>query len=707
MPSDRRKTALMSEVRINQQKIVVGDESLALLSGEVHYWRLAPEAWRPILRRVGEMGLRIVASYVCWEFHELAPGRFDFTGETDPRRNLPAFLDLLAEEDFWVIIRPGPYIYAEWLNGGVPDHVARYHRGHPQFRAAARPYMEAVVDVIRPHLATNGGRIILFQAENEIDPWPHWYIEQLGLGRTPGPFQTFLEQQYGDVAALNAAWNSDFTAFAEARATRLLLPDQPDMMRRYLDFNRFRHAYVNDVARWNVETYRELGVDVPIYLNTYGGVETQHGPQLEQIADLAGPDIYPSNEFAHRTNEHRNFMDSVRFLRTYSKLPHIPEFQAGIWHDWMDDVKVLSPNHYRLVCLSALLAGAVGWNWYMIANRDNWYLSPINEQGRTRPPLFAAFRQIVALFDEVDPPSLTKIAPTALTYAPSQRATTRPGQPLLQAFYDAGIDYDFFDPESEHNRLPAPALLFYAGGPWLPRAAHDRLLAYVLGGGHLVCLGEIPRYDEQMRPYNALGIPAPQGIVNVAPGSRPIALQFPGHEQEMVAGCQWLFNYNEVPGEPITGTLQPISTLGSEELELQFNLPAGSTYTVGFSAARAQGRLTVLGLAPNPELLLALHDVAGVSIPVRSRQSLVTTALFRTSGDQGFYLFAVNNGDSNCLADLTLDPRLAPAGRYAVSDLLSGERRTVALDGSAPLPVLLPRKDGTVLHLARDHGDSR
>src|SRR5690606_26262930 len=115
----------------------------------------------------------------------------------------------------------------------------------------------------------------------------------------------------------------------------------------------------------------------------------------------------------------------------------------------------------------------------------------------------------------------------------------------------------------------------------------------------------------------------------------------------------------------------------------QFNLPAGSTYTVGFSAARAQGRLTVLGLAPNPELLLALHDVAGVSIPVRSQQSLVTTALFRAPGDQGLYLFAVNNGDSNCLAGLTFDPRVAPAGRYVVSDLLSGERRTVALDGSA------------------------
>lgn len=696
----------MSDVRISEKKIIAGDEQLSLLSGEVHYWRLAPEAWRPVLRRVREMGLRIVASYVCWEFHELEPGRFDFQGATDPRRNLPAFLDLLTEEDFWIILRPGPYIYSEWLNGGVPNHAARYHRLHPAFLAAARPYMEAVVEASRSHLATNGGRILLWQADNEIDPWPHWYIEQLGLGRTPGPFQDFLQERYGEIAALNEVWNSDFRTFADVRATRLMLPDQPDMMRRYLDFNRFRHAYVNDVARWMVNTYRELEVDVPIYLNTYGGVETQHGPQLEQIAGLAGPDIYPSNEFAHRTNEHRNFMDSVRYLRTYSKLPHIPEFQAGIWHDWMDDVKVLSPNHYRLVCLSALLAGAVGWNWYMIANRDNWYLSPINEWGRTRPALFAAFQQIVSLFDEVDPPSLAKVAPTALTYAPMQRATTRPGQPLLQAFYDAGIDYEFFDPEAVEQRLPPPQLLFYAGGPWLSREAQERLQRYVQDGGHLVCVGEVPRYDEQMQPYNALGVAVPEGIVNSAPGRRPLALRFPGHEQEVTVSSQWLFNYSEVPGEPITGTLQRIPVLPSEELELQFNLAAGSAYTAGYSEQRGDGRLTVIGLAPNPALLLATHQFAGVPIPVRAALPHVTTALFRAAADRGFYLFAVNNGEQDSLGSLIVDSRIVPPGRYTIRDLLGGEEKQLALDGATALDVSLPRKDGTILHLTPEQEES-
>jgi hypothetical protein len=147
--------------------------------------------------------------------------------------------------------------------------------------------------------------------------------------------------------------------------------------------------------------------------------------------------------------------------------------------------------------------------------------------------------------------------------------------------------------------------------------------------------------------------------------------------------------------------------LSSEELELQFNLAAGSDYTVGYSERRGDGRLTVLGLAPNPALLLAIHQFAGVPIPVRSRLPGVTTALFRAPAGRGFYLCAVNNGGQDVLAGLTLDPDIVPPGRYAARELLSGESRAVTLGRDAPLTVSLPRKDGTVLHLAPEPGVSR
>ncbi len=165
------------------------------------------------------------------------------------------------------------------------------------------------------------------------------------------------------------------------------------LLSRYHDSRVFLHDYVNQVAVWAVGIYKSLGVDVPIMLNTYSGVGTQLWSELEQVVDIVEPDIYPSREFKFRgSGEHRHVLEAVRYTRSYSKLPYIPEYEAGIWHDWLDEVSALPPNHYRVICILALQVGAVGWNWYMLVNRDNWYQSPINTWGRVCPALFGDFR---------------------------------------------------------------------------------------------------------------------------------------------------------------------------------------------------------------------------------------------------------------------------------------------------------------------------
>src|ERR1043166_6097215 len=160
----------MPEVRIAERRVWVGAESRALLSGEVNFWRLDPSVWPSVLARVAELGLNVISTYVCWDFHELAPGQFDFSGRTDPRRNLLAFLDLAAERDLWVLLRPGPYIYAEWPNSGIPERTVQWHRLHPRFVAEAEIWLGAFVEAVQGRLATHGGPIVLVQADNEADP---------------------------------------------------------------------------------------------------------------------------------------------------------------------------------------------------------------------------------------------------------------------------------------------------------------------------------------------------------------------------------------------------------------------------------------------------------------------------------------------------------------------------------------------------------
>jgi hypothetical protein len=691
----------MNQITIKNGKIQIehetGIDAISLISGEVHYWRLDPASWLPALQRVRQMGLKVVASYVCWDFHEVAPGHYDFTGESDPRRNLTAFLDLLTAEGFWIIIRPGPYIYSEWRNGGVPDYAAQYHRLHPTFLERARPYMEAVVAAVKPYLASNGGKVILFQADNEIDPWPHYHTGQLGLGTESGPFQEFLRQRYGEIRALNDAWGTEHGEFDQARAVCALRPDEPDQVRRYLDFIRFQHWYVNEAARWNVNVYRELGVDVPVYLNTYSGTGTQHWLDLEALSDLAGPDIYPSHNFGHHPNEHRHFLEACRYTRAYSKLPYIAEFQAGIWHDWLPDVGALTPNHYRLACVSALLAGIQGWNWYMLVNRDNWYMSPINEWGRTRPDLFAAFQEITGLFHELDPASLTKLTDTAVSHHALQRGTERPGQELLQAIYEAGVDYEFFslDSDTGHRGGDKKRLLFYAGGAWLPQAAQERLVAYLAGGGHLVCVGHYPRWDGMLKPLNRLQIPSDYGIVTGAPNKLRLAVPFGA--QPATLQSPWLYHFNQVPGQPIVAERLPATGIVSEEVTLQTNLQVGRRYTVGYTQNVEQGRLTVLGLAPSAEMILAVHDAFNVPLYARSTTPAVATAVFRR--DHDLYLPVANNGREPKVAAITLDADLHQGRRWQVADMLSGDTWTADFASTGSVTVSLPAKDGTVLRL--------
>lgn len=681
----------MPAVTIAERKVRVGDESIPLLSGEMHYWRLAPENWRPILQRIKEMGLYVVATYACWDFHEIAPGEYDFTGATDPRRNLLGFLDLLTDEGFWIIFRPGPYIYSEWKNNGVPDYAAQYSRLDPQFWELAQGYMEAVTHATTPYLATNGGRIILWQADNEIDPWSHFYGEAMGLGSKPGAFQAFLRRRYADVAALNEAWRTHYTDFAQARAVSELFSEDAVLLSRYLDFRAFLHDYVNGTAKESVSAYRALGVDVPIILNTYSGVGTQRWADLEAIGDLAGPDIYPSREFLNRggAGEHRHVLEAVRYARTYSKLPYIAEYEAGIWHDWLEDVGTLPPNHYRLICLSALQAGVAGWNWYMLVNRDNWYQAPINEWGRAHRDLFAAFQQITTLYQKLDPTTLEKLSETAVTFDPLQRATDRPGQALLGGLYSADIDYEFCDLDGAATDKP---LMFYAGGAWLAAAGQQRLVDYVEGGGHLICVGAYPKLDEHQRPLNLLGIPEPDGIIGGNAGKIHLKL-FDGSIE-----TQWVYSYASTPGKAITGERLPMRHQPSEELRLQFDLPVGERYTIGYTQTRGAGRLTVLGAQPTPELLVMLHRQFETPILCRSKTGGVTSALFRRGA--AFYLIATNTGTEGKTAEIEVAPELFSAGEWRIEDMLTGQTRTANIAADGRIYAALARKDGTILRLS-------
>ncbi|MBW6472116.1 MAG: beta-galactosidase [Anaerolineaceae bacterium] len=676
---------------IKGKQLHFNGRTIPMLSGEVHYWRINPQEWRTVLERVKEMGIQMVATYVCWEFHEVTPGELDFNGVTDPRRDLVAFLSLLQEMDFDIIVRPGPYIYSEWKNNGIPDRMTKYHRLDPLFLSEADDYIQAVVKVIKPFLASNGGRIVLLQAENEIDPWPALFTEPLGLGKNPGLFQQFLKEQYESIEALNKIWISDYSNFEQAHAVCVLPGDQTEKLVRYLDFVRFKHWFVRRAAEWAVSVYRQAGVDVPIILNGYDGTGTQHWGEMEHVADVYGQDIYPSNEFAKWPDEFRFLLEKARFARAISRLPYIGEFEAGVWHGWHYLTGALTANHYRMAAIGAWAGGIVGWNWYMLVNRDNWYMSPINEWGRTRPELFSTFKKIVDVYQVLEPATLSHPCKIGVTIDPLQRSLVRPGEPVLKAIHAAGLDYEFFDLWA--GTWDAP-VVFYAGGSWLSRSGQERLLAYVRSGGHLVLMGLLPEYDEFLLKHKSLPVNRGDGVI---PINGAIKVRLNDHEFVYHSNrAEW---FETVPGKTIIATRVSTDNLSSEELVYQHSLEQGQEYKIGFTVQEGQGMITYLGLDVNPGLLKNILIGIEIVQPIECSIASWTVALYERAESKFITVINPNQMAGSC--EIRLNDRM-PDGIYMIHDLMTDYTWNVpAMNGKLSLICSLPAKDATVLQILR------
>ena len=135
----------------------------------MHYARIPREYWRHRLRMAKAMGLNTISTYVFWNYHEMRPGVFDFhTGN----RDVAEFIREAQQEGLWVILRPGPYVCAEWDFGGIPSYLLKSPAVHvrssdPRYQLAAARYLRALGEHLRPLLVTHGGPIIMVQVENE------------------------------------------------------------------------------------------------------------------------------------------------------------------------------------------------------------------------------------------------------------------------------------------------------------------------------------------------------------------------------------------------------------------------------------------------------------------------------------------------------------------------------------------------------------
>ena len=669
---------------------------IPLFSGEFSYWAVIRDNWRAVARSVKGMGIDIVGSYIPWSHHELSPDEYDWTGRTSPQRDLIGFIDTMKEEGLYVILRPGPYIYAGWPHGGPPERIGgmKLDRLSPEFMREGRRYIGTICrDVLAHRQITRGGNILMLQADNEPYPFIEQLGEELGCYGKTGMFKEWLRRKYsGDMDALNRRWKTDYRSFDEpsfyfheicvntelAMADRLL--QLPDYRIRYSDSFEFIGWYAAEVVRSVSGWMRESGIDIPISANSWSPLFADFG-KLAEVSDISGMDLYPAPNFTdpltvkgkRSYSVKDSWLSNVDIVKmTEANVTHgnvwSAEFQAGIYP--LTKSGYIPPNHFRFITLALMAHGLKTWNWYLLVTQYNWPNSPINEWGWPNE-YYPVHKDVLALTRRIEPWKLTPLNDVGLlVYKPHRVIDPGNFEAAFYALESGNIRFSYADLQCAGSILPP--FLVYSGSEWLATEDLHRLEIYVANGGTLITFNSAPLADEFGKPTR-LPFSAPDGArpvllpVSVIYRNGSANVSNAGH-----LGCKVnLCYFRKIEGEPLRAcvTDQSKQAMSLNLLGLTGNTAGSRDFTMGYSQPFGKGKIIFIGSNPSSHLLRMVLEQEGHPACASVDTPLITTSCFRHS-DGTLIVFVINRNDYPCKLPVRLNlKRLGLDGNLRVTDL--------------------------------------
>jgi len=161
-------SAGVQKFSVNQDSFILNGKPIQILSGELHYPRIPHEYWENRMQFAKAMGLNTITAYVFWNAHEAKPGQYDFSGDL----NIAEFIKTAQRLGLYVILRPGPYVCAEWDLGGLPawllkNRTLQLRSKDPQFMKPVKNWFHRLGQELAGLTLDKGGPIIAVQVENE------------------------------------------------------------------------------------------------------------------------------------------------------------------------------------------------------------------------------------------------------------------------------------------------------------------------------------------------------------------------------------------------------------------------------------------------------------------------------------------------------------------------------------------------------------
>ena len=191
--------------KAGNKTFLLNGKPFVVKAAELHYPRIPKQYWEHRIKMCKALGMNTVCLYVFWNIHEPQENKFDFTGQND----VVAFCRLAKKNGMYVIVRPGPYVCAEWEMGGLPWWLLKkkdikLREQDPYFMQRVARFEKEVARQLAPLTIKNGGPVIMVQVENEYGSYGENkpYVSEI---------RNTLRKYWGnDVTLFQCDWNSNF-----------------------------------------------------------------------------------------------------------------------------------------------------------------------------------------------------------------------------------------------------------------------------------------------------------------------------------------------------------------------------------------------------------------------------------------------------------------------------------------------------------------
>jgi beta-galactosidase len=332
---------------VGQNTFLLNGEPFVVKAAELHYPRIPREYWEHRIQMTKALGMNTICLYIFWNIHEPEEGQFDFTGNND----VAAFCRLARKHGMHVIVRPGPYVCAEWEMGGLPWWLLKksdikLRDNDPYFLERTRLFMNEVSKQLADLQITRGGNIIMFQVENEYGAYGtnkeyvaniRDIVRDAGLDEVP-LFQCDWNSNFENNALDDLLWTINFGTGAniedQFRRLKELRPESPLMCSEFWSgwFDHWGAKHETRSAEALVAGLKEMldqNISFSLYM-THGGTSFGHwgGANFPNFSPTTTSYDYdaPINEYGRATEKYyqvRRLLE--QYLPEGEQLPPVPD----------------------------------------------------------------------------------------------------------------------------------------------------------------------------------------------------------------------------------------------------------------------------------------------------------------------------------------------------------------------------------------------